>query len=491
MRELTRLVVNQLILNQLTNAVVIEGGTAGTLEKLNAPVKFVFNIKGKLRKDKLEGREHLVAPMVMIVEGVWNGSNGPLLYPAEELSKTPEVWNMKPVVVNHPQKDGVGVTATSPEMINQSKIGLVMNTKWDEKTGKLTAEAWLEVERVKEVDQRILNKLNKGEVVELSTGLFSDYEAKEGEFRGKKYTAIARNYRPDHLAILPDNVGACSTLDGAGLLRNEASFDATRDLIQKELREVQGSDYGYVVDVFRNYFIYAQRNYLYKQSYSATDTSVTLVGNPTEVVRVVTYQTEDGLMIGNKFSSRRLCENLNQDKENDGMNKAALIALLIANSAGLWTETDKPYLETRDEKWLTGLTDNLKITSNGKPVAPPVVKPEEKPVVTANTVEPKKVLTLQDLPMELQEIVATGLQANQREKGILIKKITANSRNVFTEEMLNAKKLPELQAIAALAQGEDKSSPFSFAGLGDLLTGNSQQETETPLGVPTFQVDKK
>lgn len=32
--------------------------------------------------------------------------------------------------------------------------------------------------------------------------------------------AVARNHRPDHLAILPDQVGACSLADGAGLIRN-------------------------------------------------------------------------------------------------------------------------------------------------------------------------------------------------------------------------------------------------------------------------------
>ena len=61
------------------------------------------NLQGsQVRHDRMEGREYLVAPMAMITEGVHNGSQGPLYYPWDELSKFPQVWNMKPVVVYHP-----------------------------------------------------------------------------------------------------------------------------------------------------------------------------------------------------------------------------------------------------------------------------------------------------------------------------------------------------------------------------------------------------
>ena len=40
----------------------------------------VTNFVGATRKDTMAGRDYLVAPMVMMVEGVLNGSNGPLYY---------------------------------------------------------------------------------------------------------------------------------------------------------------------------------------------------------------------------------------------------------------------------------------------------------------------------------------------------------------------------------------------------------------------------
>jgi hypothetical protein len=58
-------------------------------------------------------------------------------------------------------------------------------------------------------------------MMELSTGLYVDAELTPGDWKGEEYVAIARNLRSDHLAILPDKIGACSVADGAGLLRNE------------------------------------------------------------------------------------------------------------------------------------------------------------------------------------------------------------------------------------------------------------------------------
>ena len=56
----------------------------------------------------------------------------------------------------------------------------------------------------------------RGEMMEVSTGLFSEIEPKPGVFKGRHYKGVVRNLRPDHLAILPDSIGACSIADGAG-----------------------------------------------------------------------------------------------------------------------------------------------------------------------------------------------------------------------------------------------------------------------------------
>src|SRR6266480_3777490 len=106
------------------------------------------------RYDQLEGRDYVVVPMVMLTEGVHKGSHGSLYYPKEELSKTPVVWNHKPIVVYHPTMNGEGISACDPTIINSRKVGLMMNTKFE--GGKLKSEAWIEKVRANAVDERIM-----------------------------------------------------------------------------------------------------------------------------------------------------------------------------------------------------------------------------------------------------------------------------------------------------------------------------------------------
>jgi hypothetical protein len=180
---------------------------------------FTVNLLPKgCRYDILEDRKHLVAPMVILTEGVHHGSCGPLYYPKEELAKTPAAWNHKPIVVYHPTMNGLAISACDPVVLNSRKVGVMLNTRYQD--GKLKSEAWIDISRVDKVDERIMEFIRNGEIMELSTGVFIDIEEKEGEWNGEKYIGIARNFRPDHLALLPDQIGACSVADGAGLLRN-------------------------------------------------------------------------------------------------------------------------------------------------------------------------------------------------------------------------------------------------------------------------------
>lgn len=91
--------------------------------------------------------------------------------------------------------------------------------------GKLGAEGWFDVEKLRSADRHygtdVLNRLSRGEKIELSTGLYTDNEAAPPDsvcpVTGRQYTHVARNYRADHVAVLPDQVGACSVSDGCGV----------------------------------------------------------------------------------------------------------------------------------------------------------------------------------------------------------------------------------------------------------------------------------
>lgn len=185
----------------------------------------IVNSVGKATPRRMAGRDYLVAPLAMIVPGVLNGSMGPLYYPDDELRMSVPSWNGMPMVKNHPLKDGVPVSARDPEVFDLYGLGHVYNAKYDK---ALKSEGWFDVERVGDVDGRILDALKNGDPIELSTGLVTRNVAapKDAVYNGVPYTHVARDHRPDHLAVLPDGVGACSLLDGCGVLVNS---DGTGD----------------------------------------------------------------------------------------------------------------------------------------------------------------------------------------------------------------------------------------------------------------------
>ena len=199
------------------SAIKQANGVAGNKESTYSEITAMSPYTIAVRKH--QGEKHLVVPVVMMVEGVHNGSHGPLYHPAEELGKFPESWNGIPVIVRHPQKDGVYVSANSPDIVDDQVIGRVYNTKFED--GKLKAEVWINEHKASLVYPEILSYLRKGQPIDVSVGVFTDDEYISGEWNGEKYVGIAKNHRPDHLALLPNERGACSWTDGCGIRLNK------------------------------------------------------------------------------------------------------------------------------------------------------------------------------------------------------------------------------------------------------------------------------
>ena len=179
------------------------------------------NMVGPYRNETFEGREYIVGPARLIVPGVLEGSQGSLLYQSEDVTNEPAVWNGMPLVVYHPQQNGQYVSARQPSVLQESRIGWVFGA--NNNSGNLDAEAWFDVQLTNTADKKLHNgtqimpRLKSGGQIELSTGLKLDKIQRAGEHNGKKYTHIARNFRPDHVAVLPDREGACAIKDGCGI----------------------------------------------------------------------------------------------------------------------------------------------------------------------------------------------------------------------------------------------------------------------------------
>lgn len=443
---------------------------------------------GMVRNDTLQGKEYLVVPAVMMVEGVHNGSQGSIYYSEEFLNKFPGVWNHKPAVVYHPTMNGKHVSACSREVLETSAVGILMNTKYED--SKLKTEVWLDKKKTELVDNRITEAIENNEVMEVSTGLYMEVNKEEGTWNNETYTAIAVNYYPDHLAILPDQIGACSVEDGAGLLRNqeneekdtnifaklvskisnlfgtnEMSQRDTQELLYQKLRKTKGKDwYGYIEDTFSDYFVYFDDGKMLKQDFNKTDSTIEFVGGPAEVTKQTNYTVIN-------------------TKEIKTMDKEKFVKELISNEKTSWTEDDKESLMAMNEKAL----EKLNPVENDEP------ETIEQPKETTGETEPETTTNmtmdeyLSKAPEQFKEVLNEGISAIEREKNQLIEKITKVEGTSFTANSLKTKPISELRDIASLIKEETKPVN-NYRMYGNL---KSSETGETPLSLPTFNSGKE
>ncbi len=207
-------------------------------------IKFVCNESSVdlVREDELEGNTYLVFPVIPIKEGVLNEE----FVSASEIEKFYESWNGRPITVNHPtDSEGNFLSANSPEVLEQFQIGQLFFTKFEDK--KLKGEVWIqrEMAEAKVGGETVVNRVLDGEMLQVSTGYWRDFENKQGVYNGKTYNRVASNIKPDHLAILLDDVGACSVEDGCGAPRVNAEesegINLTAEVEVKEFAVLQKS----------------------------------------------------------------------------------------------------------------------------------------------------------------------------------------------------------------------------------------------------------
>jgi hypothetical protein len=167
----------------------------------------------------LNGEEYWRVPTVLLQEQILNGSQGPLFYPKDEWASDPGNWNGMPLLFWHPTKNGKNCSADDPYVTKTFNVGFFDEA---EANGKLRGYCWFNKAKTRNADGRfgtdVSGRIERGSPIEVSTGLFTDNIPVEGgSWKGQAYDYVARNYRPDHVAILPDQVGACSVNDGCGI----------------------------------------------------------------------------------------------------------------------------------------------------------------------------------------------------------------------------------------------------------------------------------
>jgi len=285
----------------------------------------------------IDGIDYLIAPVVMATEGVMNG----VLYPGEVLSRNLETWQGVPVPLGaHPMAGEVYISAKEPTIV-AGNPAILWNPYYS--NNSLKAEVWIDTQRANALGggpAEAVKRLEAGQVIEVSTGLFSETRAELGSFEGEYYSEVAETVSGDHLAILLGEPGACSVNDGCGIPRTNRKEDLMKVNIELALTDQdmlvweswnkqKGFDEGSLRDIFADRVIVKNDGLLFQFGYSINDEGVvTFDDEPVQV---------DYQIISNKWLASLKGELINLFK-GVNVNKLDLLKSL-AGSTGLATES--------------------------------------------------------------------------------------------------------------------------------------------------------
>lgn len=427
--------------------------------------KLIANLAtSKVSQRTLQGRNYLVAPVSMILEGVWPGSQGAIFYDGADIARSVPAWNHKPITIGHPElSDGTKVSGTTPESLEKYAVGMVLNTKYNRKTKKLQAEAWFEISRLQQVEgaEVVHSALLANQKLEVSTGLFVDALVGNGSFDGKEYAAKAANYRPDHLAIILQGEGACSLKDGAGLLVNKsekASGDVDKSrpepmpelignakqehvallsdaLPEASIEQLSTKDvvFAMVVNNETTYF---------KQNYEINSGLVKLIGKATPVTRKVTYSV--------------------QNQKNEKMERQELIKLLGQDQADFVTNMSEESFKA--------------VEKLVKPA--PAPQPEK---VVCNSVADLLAFASEGVKNQVNDAIELAVKTREA----LIDKIVANAKDSFTKEELASFSTAHLNKLAAVVVSPSQTQTANPVYAGEAFVGNqAKPKTAETVVIP-------
>jgi hypothetical protein len=338
--------------------------------------------------------------------------------------------------------------------------------------------------------------------------MFTDEERTQGEWNGETYEAVASNYVPDHLALLPGERGACSWEDGCGvrtnkegdtempklheqfkslnkegyaisLINNEEGFRETQELLQKALDAMDGNGiYYYLEEVFDNDFVYHVHNSesrsstLFRRGYSINNGEITMAENPTEVRKSVEYVTASMKRTKNVKSNNK------EGKMPNGCCEAKIDAL-IANSETPWLASHKEFLMTQEQAFIDGLVPKAPAaqTNASEPTAEEAVATFKQ---TLKSADDFLALMSDDIKAEFE----AGLALHKEKRETLVKTIMDNTaEGTWEKDTLEAMEMSTLEGIS---KSIGKVTDYSVQGGGENGEGvqtNADEDALLPAGV--------
>jgi len=510
---------------------------AGVFEAATANAVVTMESAGAVRREKKAGKDYIVAPVVMIVEGVHKGNGGALFYSAAELKKSVSNADGIPLFVQHPRDQWGNYTSAKDSTVNGEKlVGFVSAPSFNDDGAKMPAEIWAEEEKLKAVSPESFEAILEGMPLNVSTGVYPyDADMVPGVWQGEQYLSSLSNIQWDHLALLPGKQGACSWDDGCGVRANEellgndeprawAKIESVlkenrvgilrigevltplenEDSIEDKLDGVRTAVYAldsvswihYVRETYKGFVVYGacpkpeaygskgQKSKTFKRRYSIdADGNVTLAAEVVEVEMKVTY-----VPVGTANEEKQEEKKMDKDKLVQALIDCAKTPFVETHRAGLMA-MDVPALQAlevkepceADKKAEADKIANEKIEADKKAALVNEKKDDE-----GKPRKPKRRSIeeyLEDAPPEVVRIVNESLSREKAEKESLVEKILANQGdldeddlgdNDFLEKELVAMDVRTLRKIANVRSTDD-----DFGGRSGPV-GNAREKLKAP-----------
>lgn len=444
----------------------------------------------------INNETYTITQSILIVEGVLNGE----YVPADEFAANVDAWNGVPVTLRHPQINGMYISAQTPEG-QTFIIGYVDNASRD--GNKLKADLFINENQCEAVGTDAINTLNaikEGITIEVSTGYFALTKPESGVHNNKPYNGVQYDILPDHLAVLPDEIGACSIKDGCGTNRvnkkeehpikdimsglmnrikqlspdptTNATHNETRRAIDAALANATGDYWSYYIvdfdDTTVTYQMYDSEAFTYdglmkQRSYTLDETTMSVtLGDEQDVIQRTEYEP----ITNEETPTHQPQENVVEERKECPCMKEKVTAL-IQNARTAFTEEHREWLMTLNEEQLSTLE--------------PIEPTEEAPQPKANTTEDVLAALGSIATEDAKAFIENAVQKEKQRRTNLIESLTSNTRCKLSTNDLNALSTDALEKLNDSLEEAD----YSNRPVPD-LTDNASDNSDV-LPNPSFE----
>lgn len=373
--------------------------------------------------------------------------------PADEIRRSVQNWIGIPVTIRHPPDAAPGDSQDA--WIRQNQLGVITGAEMNQ-DDQLRVDVRIDLPQ-SGLGQQIVEKLQSGKMVEVSTGYFAHGVEAEGKINGKDYDHVAVNIEPWHLAFLPDQVGACSIADGCGALRNhqerpvktpktndanepkrnELSLDQIQGKVRQALDAAHPMQYIRVISVGSDRVIYmSEEQDIFARDYTIGASNEIELGEPqagtldfeASNTQSLLRQLANYLGVGGKANQQPCgcqkkpasnegtaadpAEGTNEEQETTAMNRKEALAA-IQNSLGLDAkQAEERYGKLADDA-LIGVAEGLTKRNDADPADPAPKSTPETPAADPQGSDQEKQLNqgLERLNKTIERLESPAFQA--------------------------------------------------------------------------------